>query len=618
MNKYLNINSMDLPGDLKKLSLRQCKYLCDEIRKILIDTVSKTGGHLSSNLGTVELTLAIHRIFNCPEDKIIWDVGHQSYTHKILTGRLKDFDTLRQENGISGFPKPKESIYDSFISGHSSTSISAACGIAKGMRLSGKDNSTVAVIGDGAFTGGMAYEGLNNAGKSKENIIIILNHNDMSISKNVGAFAKYLSTIRNNPEYLNTKNIVEGILDNTPVIGKPAKTIIRASKSALKSVLYHSTMFEDFGFVYLGPVDGHNQEELEKTLLVAKQLKKPVFVHVNTVKGKGFSPAEKNPGAFHGLSKYELQMGNPEVISEDSFSAVFGKELNRLATKDKRICAVTAAMKYGTGLQYFHNTHPKRFFDVGIAEQHAVTFGAGLSKSGMIPVVAVYSTFLQRAYDQILHDCSIDNTHIVLAIDRAGVVGEDGETHQGIFDVSFLTSIPNITIMSPFNYEELKQCLYKAIYDIDGVVAVRYPKGNDLSSFAKSSTDYVYINNSSDTLVITYGRIFNNLYKAYDKLKSNDKCIDMLKLTTIFPLDKKIIEIVSKYKRVIIFEESIKCGGIAEHLSSMLLENKFKGNVYLHCIEQFVKQATVDNSLNNLGLSTDKIYSSILEVLNDD
>ncbi|HNX64668.1 MAG TPA: 1-deoxy-D-xylulose-5-phosphate synthase, partial [Oscillospiraceae bacterium] len=426
---------MKLPSDLKKLNYRQCRLLCDEIREILIDTVTKTGGHLASNLGSVELTMAIHRVFDCPDDKIVWDVGHQAYTHKLLTGRFENFSSLRQEGGISGFPKPSESEYDAFISGHSSTSISAVCGIAKALRLQKKDNCAVAVIGDGAFTGGMAYEGLNNAGKSGDNIIIILNHNDMSISKNVGALAKYLTSIRSKPEYLNTKNIIERALNNTPLLGAPLKKIIKTSKSALKGVLYHSTMFEDFGFVYLGPVDGHNLEELEKTLTVAKNLKKPVFVHVNTVKGKGFSPAEKNPGAFHGLSKFELQTGNPEVISEDSFSAAFGKELSRLAYSDKRICAVTAAMKYGTGLQYFHNEHKSRFFDVGIAEQHAITFSAGLAKTGMLPVAAIYSSFLQRGYDQIIHDCSIDKTHIVIGIDRAGIVGEDGETHQGLFDV---------------------------------------------------------------------------------------------------------------------------------------------------------------------------------------
>ncbi|HOV41694.1 MAG TPA: 1-deoxy-D-xylulose-5-phosphate synthase N-terminal domain-containing protein, partial [Oscillospiraceae bacterium] len=355
--KDVSIYDLKLPEELKLLSFSQCENLCTQIRNILIETVSKTGGHLASNLGTVELAVAIHRVFDSPRDKIIWDVGHQAYAHKILTGRLERFATLRQENGISGFPRPDESEHDAFISGHSSNSISAAFGIARGMKLQGKNNHTIAVIGDGAFTGGMAYEGLNNAGKSDDNIIIILNHNDMSISKNVGALAKYLSEIRAKPGYLDTKYAIENILDKTPLIGKPLKKAIKTSKSVLKGMLYHSTMFEDFGFVYLGPVDGHNIAEIEKTLITAKRLKRPVFVHVNTVKGKGFEPAEKNPGAFHGISKNDMTDGNPEIISDDSFSAVFGHELNRLAGQDGRICAITAAMKYATGLNYFYAEH---------------------------------------------------------------------------------------------------------------------------------------------------------------------------------------------------------------------------------------------------------------------
>ena len=617
--KYLSISDMNLPSDLKKLSYRQCRLLCNEIREMLIDTVTKTGGHLASNLGSVELTMAIHRVFDCPEDKIVWDVGHQAYTHKLLTGRFEKFTSLRQEGGISGFPKPSESEYDAFISGHSSTSISAVCGIARALRLQNKDNCAVAVIGDGAFTGGMAYEGLNNAGKSGDNIIIILNHNDMSISKNVGALAKYLTSIRSKPEYLNTKNIIERALNNTPLLGQPLKKIIKTSKSALKGVLYHSTMFEDFGFVYLGPVDGHNLEELEKTLTVAKNLKKPVFVHVNTVKGKGFSPAEKNPGAFHGLSKFELQTGNPEVISDDSFSAVFGKELSRLAYSDKRICAVTAAMKYGTGLQYFHNEHKARFFDVGIAEQHAITFSAGLAKTGMLPVAAIYSSFLQRGYDQILHDCSIDKIHIVIGIDRAGIVGEDGETHQGLFDVAFLTSIPGMTLFSPCCYEELKLCLSEALYDIDGVVGIRYPRGNDCSSFDKAelNTDFLFKNNGSDILLITYGRIYNELIKAEALLKDNNVVCDTLKLTKIFPISKKVIALIKNYKNVFIFEEGIKSGGIAEHIASILAENEFKGKIRIKAVEGFVKQASVESALRKNGLTSDKMYNFIFEVLSN-
>ncbi len=607
------LSDLRLPSDLKKLTLSQCRELCAEIRRMLIDTVSENGGHLSSNLGTVELTMAIHRVFNSPKDKIIWDVGHQSYTHKLLTGRYKKFPSIRKEGGISGFPKPSESVHDSFISGHSSNSISAACGIARGMKLRGNDdNYAVVVIGDGAFTGGMAYEGLNNAGKSNDNIIIILNDNEMSISKNVGAVAKYLSQIRSRPEYLDTKRSVEKILNKTPIVGEPLIKAIVASKSALKSVLYHSTMFEDLGFVYLGPIDGHNLAELDKTLRAAKKLKHPVVVHVNTVKGKGYLPAEKNPGAFHGVSNLDVLKKNPEYVSDDSFSAVFGQELTKIAKYDKRICAVTAAMKYGTGLQYFSKNHPARFFDVGIAEQHAITFSAGLAKTGFLPVTAVYSSFLQRAYDQVLHDAAIGNEHIVIGIDRAGLVGEDGETHQGIFDVAFMTTIPNVTLYSPSCYEELSLCLTTALLDTDGVVGVRYPRGNDNSEYDKENlnTTYTYEENGADTLVVTYGRIYNNVVKA----KNITDEFNLLKLTRIFPIDDEVARIASKYKKVIFFEEGIRNGGIAEHLLAKL--KGFTGEYHIVAIDGFVKQASVESQLDSVGLSTEKMAEFIRSVNN--
>lgn len=613
----ISLRDISLPSGLKSLTLTQCENLSQEIREILIDTVAKTGGHLASNLGTVELTLAIHRVFSSPKDKIIWDVGHQAYTHKLVTGRLESFSSLRQENGISGFPKPSESVHDAFIAGHSSNSISAACGIARGMKLQGDGHHAVAIIGDGAFTGGLAYEGLNNAGKSEDNIIIILNHNDMSISKNVGAFAKYIAGIRANPDYLNTKQTIEKILNRTPFVGKPLKKVIKSSKAAVKGLIYHSTMFEDFGFVYLGPVDGHNLPELEKTLCTARNLHKPVFVHVNTVKGKGFEPAEKNPGAFHGISKSDMLTGNPEIISDDSYSAVFGQELCRLAGEDPKICAVTAAMKYGTGLQYFYSEHKQRFFDVGIAEQHAVTFSAGLSKAGMLPVFAVYSSFLQRAYDQVLHDAAIDGSHIVLAIDRAGIVGEDGETHQGLYDVSFLTGISNVTIYSPSCYEEVKLCLQKALYDTEGVVCVRYPRGADHSSFDKSSlnTSFSLTLNASKTLLITYGRIFDALAQAQKILSVQNAPCDLLKLTQIFPLSDEIFKIAAGYDRVIFFEEGIQKGGIAEYLAAGLLTRGYKGEMHISAINGFVKQGTVENLLSARNMTPETMAAYVLKVL---
>ena len=619
-NKKISLWNLKLPTGLKALTLSQCNVLSEEIREILIDTVSKTGGHLASNLGSVELSLAIHRVFNSPKDKIIWDVGHQSYTHKLLTGRLNTFSTLRQENGISGFPRPSESVHDAFIAGHSSNSISAACGIARGMKLQGDNHHAIAIIGDGAFTGGLAYEGLNNAGKSEDNIIIILNHNDMSISKNVGAFAKYIAGIRAKPEYLNTKQLVERVLNKTPLVGTPLKHMIKTSKSALKGMIYHSTMFEDFGFVYLGPVDGHNQAELEKTLRTAKSLKKPVFVHVNTTKGKGFEPAEKNPGAFHGISKFDMQSGNPEIISEDSYSAVFGKELTRIASYDSRICAVTAAMKYGTGLQYFYAEHKDRFFDVGIAEQHAVTFSAGLAKTGMIPVFAVYSSFLQRAYDQILHDAAIDNTHIVLAIDRAGIVGEDGETHQGVFDVPFLTTIPNVTIFAPSCYEEMSLCLSEALFNTKGIACIRYPRGRDASTFDKSSlnTSFSLSQTDSEILLITYGRSYDSLIRVRESFLVQDKTFDILKLTSIFPIADQVVEIALKYSKIIFFEEGMESGGIAEHLSAKLLYSGYKGHLDIVGVHGFIKQGTVDRTLAKLNLTTETMVSYLQEALIDE
>ncbi len=610
-NKKPDLYKMDLPGDLKKLSHHQCIELCADIRKILIDTVSETGGHLASNLGTVELSMAIHRVFDSPRDKIVWDVGHQAYTHKILTGRLGEFHTLRREGGISGFCRPQESEHDAFISGHSSNSVSAALGIATAMKLNGDDHHTVAVFGDGAFTGGLIYEGLNNAGKSDTNLVIILNHNEMSISRNVGSVAKYLSTLRTKESYLNTKNAVERTLDKIPLAGKPLIKVIKGSKNAIKNVVLNnsSTMFEDLGFAFIGPIDGHDLEALENGLRSAKMQNKPVFVYVCTVKGKGYPPAEQNPGEFHGIGKFEIATGNPDVVLSDSFSSVFGKELVELGRDNKRICAVTAAMKYGTGLQYFSKAYPERFFDVGIAEGHAVTFCGGLASMGMIPVFAVYSTFLQRSYDQLIHDLAICNTHAVIAVDRAGIVGDDGETHQGIFDVPFLTSVPNTTIYSPSCYDELKLCLRKCIDQPTGIAALRYPRGNDCSDFDGSyiSDNYYYSGSGGDTLLITYGRLFCDLLKTRDMLKEHGVNADLLKPVKIFPIEDELIEIVSKYKKVFFFEESSRSGSLCEKYSALC------GNVICRAIDGFVPHGSTSSLLDKAGLSPQKMTDLVME-----
>lgn len=604
------INKLKLPQDIKGLTLEQKQHLCDEIRSLLIDSVGKTGGHLASNLGTVELTVALHSVFSSPHDKIVWDVGHQSYTHKILTGRLDKFDTLRQLDGISGFPKPSESEHDPFISGHSSTSISAAFGLASAMSLQGNDNSVVAVIGDGALTGGLAYEGLNNAGKSDENLIILLNHNDMSISKNVGAFARYLAHIRSKPSYFKTKAAVKKTLTKTPIIGKGVNRFIHAAKTGVKEMLYHSNIFENFGFIYLGPIDGHNLAEIIKTLEVAKQLKRPVVVHANTIKGKGLPKAEENPGAYHGLSKCSTDI-DVNASLQDNFSNVFGKKLADLADKDEKICAITAAMKYGTGLQFFYCRHKKRFFDVGIAEQHGVTFAAALSTMGMKPVFAVYSSFLQRSYDQVLHDAAIDNTHIVLAIDRAGIVGEDGETHQGLFDVSFLSAMPNVTILSPSTYSELEWCIESALYDFDGVVALRYPRGkctdNKLNICQKGQYHHIDSVDNSRILVITYGRIYSNTIAAVKELRSEGINVDVLKLIKIHPVEQEIINIAKGYDGVIFIEEGMKKGSVAEGLGYQLKKELYK----IYAITGFVKQSSVEQALKIHGLDKESIFKNI-------
>ena len=530
-----------------------------------------------------------------------------------MTGRYDKFSTLRQEGGISGFPRPSESKYDAFISGHSSTSISVACGIAKANTLDDKENNfTIAIIGDGAFTGGMAYEALNNAGRSGDNLIVVLNHNEMSISKNVGAFARYLSNIRLKKGYINLKQNVERVLDKLPLIGKPIKNAILDSKSTFKNIFLHDNFFEDLGFKYFGPINGHNIEDLVSVFLRAKEIKGPVFIQVETVKGKGYSHAEENPGAYHGISKFDVETGNPDVAAKDNFSSVFGNELTNLASEDSRICAVTAAMSDGTGLNAFKEKYPERFFDVGIAEAHAVTFCSALASKGKLPVFAVYSSFLQRAYDQLVHDTAIDNQHIVLGIDRAGVVGEDGETHQGLFDLAFLSTIPNTTIFAPTTFTELKVMLKRAIYDTEGIVAVRYPRGSeklqlDQNEFSPSA-DYVYKKAGSDTLVVSYGRLFGDVYHA------NSKKHSVLKLNKLHTLPNEVITLAKEYKNIVFFEENLKTNGVAEKMFLQLAKEKFNGNFEIIALEEpFIMHAKSDSVLRKYGLDFESIQQKLNE-----
>lgn len=612
MNRYPILDRVNSPQDVKNLNRRDLKEFCSEVREFLVEHVSKTGGHLASNLGVVELTTALHRVFDTPWDSIIWDVGHQCYTHKIITGRKDRFDTLRQPEGLSGFPKPDESPHDAFVAGHSSTSISAAYAISRANQMSQSNSHAIAVIGDGAFTGGMAYEALNNAGRSRSNLIIVLNHNAMSIGRNVGAFARYLSAIRLQPGYLRLKDHTETVLDHIPLVGKPVKRVVQGSKTALKNVLYHSTFFEEMGFTYIGPVDGHDLKALEKAFTQAKLLQRPVFVHVETTKGKGYEFAEKNPLVYHGISKFDVETGNPDLPEEDSFSVVFGNYLTRLADCDDKICAITAAMKQGTGLTPFCSKHRNRFFDVGIAEQHAVTFAAGLASKGYVPVFAVYATFLQRAYDQILHDAAIERLHVVLAIDRAGLVGDDGETHQGVYDVAYLTSIPGVTVYSPSTNEELEAQLYKAVYETKGVAAVRYPRGCDKKVYRAEDpkADYVFLAEGGQNLAVSYGRIFHDLYAANEEGRFGA----LLKLNKLNPLPDELIEKIASYESIVFFEEVEQNGSIGEHLLLLLSQIGWKGRYRAVSLPNgFFKQGKVPQMLREYRLDKDGMMEILRE-----
>ncbi|MBQ1617022.1 MAG: 1-deoxy-D-xylulose-5-phosphate synthase, partial [Ruminococcus sp.] len=522
MMSYEILSKIESPADVKALSDEQLTELCAEIREKLIDVISVNGGHLSSNLGTVELTVALHKVFDCPRDSVVFDVGHQSYTHKMLTGRYDRIGTIRREGGLSGFPKRSESEYDAFNAGHASTSISAALGIAKAKQLTGDPSYTVAIIGDGSLTGGLAYEGLNNAGQHKKNFIVILNDNRMSISRNVGAMARYLSSIRMQPWYRRLKRGTERALSKVPLLGKPVSELLKRSKSKVKHVMYRHTIFDKLGLSYYGPVDGHNMEDLINALNTVKQSKDPALLHVVTKKGKGYKYAEDDSASYHGIGSFNVDTGEP-ISSKENFSAVFGRKLCELANADERVCAVTAAMRTGTGLQDFVKLYKDRFFDVGIAEEHAVTFSAGLALNGMLPVFAVYSTFLQRSYDQLIHDASMQKAHLVLAIDRAGVVGEDGETHQGLFDVSMLNAVPNTTVYSPCYFDGLQNALTAALFEDEGLVAVRYPRGGEgekPGDYTRENINYeLYGDRDAKLLLITYGRLFSEAVAAREILK---------------------------------------------------------------------------------------------------
>jgi len=603
---YPILSTIKSPQDIKNLDKKQTDALCSEIRECIIDTISKNGGHLASNLGCVELTVALHRAFNSPTDEIVFDVGHQSYTHKLLTGRFDSFSTIRKKGGISGYMKPSESEHDPFITGHSSNSISAAYGIFKAKKLMGEEGTAVAVVGDGAMTGGMVYEALNNAGNAKGNFIVVINDNEMSISQNVGAMATAFTKMRNKPKYHNFKFTLAKISLAIPFIGESVYKVLYDIKEAAKRIVYGKNIFSSLGYSYFGPVSGHDVGAMEYLLKLANNNKRPAIVHVITTKGKGYEFAEKSPSCYHGVSPFDVEEG-AETGGKINFSAVAGETLCELAENDDKICAVTAAMTEGTGLEGFAEKYPDRFFDVGIAEQHAVTFSAAMAKKGLKPFFAVYSSFLQRGFDQVIHDAAIGGFPLKLLVDRAGIVGEDGETHQGLFDVSYLSAIPNVNIYSPSGYEELKYRI-KYISDKKEISVVRYPRGCEKpSDFDDYKDDYSVVG-SGKRAVVTYGRLFSEAVSAVEE--SEDVCI--VKLNKIYPLSDDLIKTVSQFDEVYFFEESEKSGGIGESLAARLLENGFSGNYSHHAVEnRFVSAAETTESLKECGLDKDSIINAL-------
>ena len=558
------------PEDVKRLSEEERKELAAEIREFLIETTSRTGGHLASNLGVVELTIAMFCALNLPKDKIIWDVGHQSYTHKILSGRKDNFDGLRQYGGLSGFPKRKESPFDAFDTGHSSTSISAGLGMAQGRDLLGEDYSIVSVIGDGALTGGLAYEGFNNAGASREPMIVLLNDNGMSITPNVGAISRYLAQARLRPKYLDLKLWYRQTTAKS-AFGRRLYALTHKVKEHMRRSILGTTLFENLGFTYLGPVDGHDIARIETLLKTAVALHEPVLIHLITQKGRGYAPAEKTPQEFHGIGKFDPETGLSETVSVPTFSDIFGQELGRMAASDKTVCAITAAMQHGTGLDQFASEFSSRFFDVGIAEGHAVCMAAGLAKQGMKPVTAIYSTFLQRAYDMLLHDVALQQLHVVLAVDRCGVVGEDGDTHQGMFDVGYLRQVPGMKIFCPASFDELREDLHTALYACTGPAAIRYPRGGE--GAYRSAASQTRIREGYTCTIICYGTMVNAVLDAADTMQAAGYRPEILKLRTISPVDWDAIDAsVRKTKRVFVFEETSDRECLADEIFAHLIE----------------------------------------------
>lgn len=614
------LEKIQKPNDIKKIPADQLPALAEEIREFIIESLSKTGGHLASNLGVVELTIAMHRVFDLPKDKLIWDVGHQSYTHKILTGRKDGFETLRREGGISGFPKRSESDCDVFDTGHSSTSISAGVGYVRARELKKENYSVVSIIGDGALTGGMAYEALNNAASLKSNFIIVLNDNEMSITENVGGMSSYLSGLRTASAYTDFKMDVTKALNRIPGIGPGMVDAMRKTKSSIKQIIIPSMLFEDMGLTYLGPVDGHNIPQLIKTFQEAKRFEGPILVHVLTQKGRGYEPAMRHPARFHGAGPFDVKTGLPVGKSNPTYTDVFSTVMRKMGDRRKDVAAVTAAMMTGVGLKRFFNMFPDRCFDVGIAEEHAVTFAAALSLGGITPVVAIYSSFLQRAYDQIMHDVCMQNLHVVFAIDRAGLVGYDGETHHGIFDLSYLGSMPNMTILAPKNLWELSDMIKFAV-DYDGPIAVRYPRGEAYTGLKEFRAPICLgksevIHEGSRVALLAVGSMVKMAEEVQKQLKERmDMDAALVNARFVKPIDEELLRsFADTYELVVTLEENVKDGGFGERVLAFAEEEDLPFGVEIIALpDRFIPHGSVSYQMKQVGFTPEDICGRIEE-----
>lgn len=614
------LEKIQKPNDIKKIPADQLPALAEEIREFIIESLSKTGGHLASNLGVVELTIAMHRVFDLPKDKLIWDVGHQSYTHKILTGRKDGFETLRREGGISGFPKRSESDCDVFDTGHSSTSISAGVGYVRARELKKENYSVVSIIGDGALTGGMAYEALNNAASLKSNFIIVLNDNEMSITENVGGMSSYLSDLRTASAYTGFKMDVTKALNRIPGIGPGMVDAMRKTKSSIKQIIIPGMLFEDMGLTYLGPVDGHNIPQLIKTFQEAKRFEGPILVHVLTQKGRGYEPAMRHPARFHGAGPFDVKTGLPVGKSNPTYTDVFSTVMRKMGDRRKDVAAVTAAMMTGVGLKRFSNMFPDRCFDVGIAEEHAVTFAAALSLGGITPVVAIYSSFLQRAYDQIMHDVCMQNLHVVFAIDRAGLVGYDGETHHGIFDLSYLGSMPNMTILAPKNLWELSDMIKFAV-DYDGPIAVRYPRGEAYTGLKEFRAPICLgksevIHEGSRVALLAVGSMVKMAEEVQKQLKERmDMDAALVNARFVKPIDEELLRsFADTYELVVTLEENVKDGGFGERVLAFAEEEDLPFGVEIIALpDRFIPHGSVSYQMKQVGFTPEDICGRIEE-----